>query len=80
MADSRHLKSRDMHIMIKPLKVKYGWKITSMFRDSKHIGIETSTIRRCFYSFLSKQLIYFLLGNEKISCSCLNIELPEITE
>ena len=80
MFDSRHLKTRDMQITIKPLKVKYGPETTSMLRNNKHAGIETSITRRWFYHFLSKQLIHFLLNNGMIRCSCLNIDLPEIME
>ena len=66
--------------MIKLLKVKHGQVIISTLRNNKHIGIEKSTSRRWFYSSLGKQLIYFLLDNGMMSCSCLNIELLKIME
>ena len=66
MSDSRHLLSRDVHIMIKLLKAEYRPETTST------LGIETSTSRRWFYSSLSKQLISFLLDDE---LQLLNIEL-----
>ena len=66
--------------MIKLLKVKYGSETTSICRNSKHSGIETSNTRWWFYSSLGKQLIYVILDNGMMSCSCLNIELLEITE
>ena len=59
--------------------VKYGLDTTNMFRNNKHIGIETRNTR-WFYSSLSNQLNYFLLDNGMISCSCLNTELLEIME
>ena len=80
MFDSRHLKSRDVHITIKLLNVKYGPETTSTLRNNKHIGIETSTTRRWFYSSLSKQLIYLLLENGMMSCCYCNIEQLEIME
>ena len=80
MSDSRLLKRRDMQIIIKPLTVKYGTETTSTLRNSKHTGIETSSTRRWFYCSLSKQLIHFLLDNGMVCCSCLIIELLEITE
>ena len=46
MPDSRHLKRRYMQITTKPLKFKYGPEATSMLRNSKHIGTETTTSRR----------------------------------
>ena len=51
-----------------------------MLRNNKHTGIETSNTRRWFCCSLLKQLIHFLLSNEMMSCSCLNIELPEVME
>ena len=80
MSDNRHLKGRYMQIMITLLKVKYGPKTTSILRNNEHIGRETSTMRRCFYHSLSKQLIHFLLNNGMMSCSCLHINQLEITE
>ena len=78
MSDIRPLKSRDVQIIKLP-KVKYGPE-TSILNSNKPIGIETSSIRRLFYSSLSKQLIYFLLDNEMMSYSCLNIEPLDIME
>ena len=80
MSHSRHHKRRDMQVTIKLLKVKYGPETTSTHRNDKHTGIETSTTRRWFYHSLSKELIYFLLNNGMMNCSCLNIEPIIITE
>ena len=43
MSDSRHLRSRDVHIMNKPPTVEFGPETTSMLWNIKHTGIETST-------------------------------------
>ena len=80
MSDSRHLKRRYMQITITPLKVKYGPEATSMLRNNKHTGIETSTTRRWFNYSFRKLLIYFLLNNGKMSCIHFHIELPEVME
>ena len=80
MPDCWHLKRMYMHIKIKMLQVKYGPEATSMLRNNKHTGIETSPIRRWFNHSLSKQLIHLLLNNGMMSCSHLHIELPEVTE
>ena len=74
MSDRRLLTSRDVHIVIKQLKVKYGQESTSMLRNNKHTGKETSTTRNWFYSSLNKQLIYLLLDNGMMSFSCLNTD------
>ena len=80
MSENGLLKRRYMQITIKMLKVKYGPKTTSMLRNNKHTAIEISTIRTWFYHSLSKQLIHFILNNGMMCCSCLHIELLEITE
>ena len=80
MSDSRHLKRRNVQTTIKLVKVNYGPETTSMLRNNKHIGIETSTTRKWFYSSLSKQFIHFFLDNGILTYSCLNVEPFEITE
>ena len=56
MSNSRHLKRMDVQITIKVLKFKYKPEITSMFRNNKHNGIETSTTRRQFCCSLASSL------------------------
>ena len=80
ISDSMHHKRRHVQIAIKLLKVKYGLETTIMLRYNKHAGKETNTTRRWFCGSLSKQLIHFLLDNQTMNCSCLNIKLLEITE
>ena len=80
MFDSWHLKRRFMHIMIKMLQVKYGSEVPSTLRKHKHAKIETSTTRRGFNCSLSKKLINLPLNNGMMSCSHLDIKLPEVTE
>ena len=69
-----------MCIMIKMLKVKCGPETTHTIRNNKHIGIETSTTRKWFYSSLIEKLIYLLLDKGMMSCICLNIEPLEIPD
>ena len=69
-----------MQIMIKLLKVKYGLEATSMLRNNKHTGIETSSTKRWFIGSLRKQLIHLLLNNGMMSCSHLYIELSEVMD
>ena len=66
--------------MIKMLQVEYGLKAPSMLRYCKHARIETSTTWGGFYCSLSKKLINLLLNNRMMSCSCLDIKAPEVTE
>ena len=80
MSDSRHLKRRYMQITIKPIKVKYGPESKSTLRKNKHTGTEISTTKRWFNLSFRKQIIHLLLNNGMMSCSCLHIELPEVTE
>ena len=80
MSYSWHLKRRYMQIIIKMLQVKYWPEATSMLRNHKHTRVETSTYRRWFNCSLSKQVIHLLLNNGMMSHSCLDIELPEVTE
>ena len=80
MSKSRHLKRSYIHITIKMLQVKYGSEVPSMLRNQKHARIETSTTRRGFNHSLSKKLINLLLNNRMMSCSCLDIKLPEVMD
>ena len=73
-------RNRYMHIMIKMLQVKYGSEAPSTVWNHKHTRIETSTIIRGFNCSLSKNLINLLLNNGMMSCSHLDIKLPEVTE
>ena len=66
--------------MIKMLQIEYGMKAPSTLRYHKHARIETSTTRGGFYCSLSKKLINLLLNNRMMSCSCLDIKVPEVTE
>ena len=79
MFKSWHLKRRNVHT-IKMLQIEYGTKAPSMLRYHKHARIETSTTGGAFYCSLSKKLISFLLNNRMMSCSCLDIKVPEVTE
>ena len=69
-----------MQIMIKLLNVKYGLETTSMLRNNKHTGIETSMTRRWFNCYLRKQLIHLLLNNGIMTCGHFHIEQLEIME
>ena len=80
MSKSWHLKRRYMHIMIKTLQDKYGSDAPSILRHHKHARTETSTTRKRFNCSLSKKLINLPLNNRMMSCHCLDIKLPEVTE
>ena len=80
MSKSRHLKRKFMHITIKILQVKNVSEAPSMLRNHKHATIETSTIQRGLNHSLSKKLINLLLNNGMMSCSHLDIKLPEVME
>ena len=77
---SWHFKRRNVHIMIKTLRIEYGTKAPSTLRYHIHARIETSTTWGGFYCSLSKKLINFLLNNRMMSCSCLDIKVLEVTE
>ena len=66
--------------MIKMLQIEYATKAPSMLRYHKHARKETRTTRAGFYCSLSKKLINLLLNNKMMSCSCLDIKVPEVME
>ena len=80
MYKSWHLKRRYVHITIKMLLVEYGSKASSTLRYHNHARIETSATGGGFYCSLSKKLINLLLNNRMMSCSCLDITVPKVTE
>ena len=56
------------------------WVCNKVMSANKHTHIETSTTRKWFKCSLRKQLIHLHLNNWMMSCSCLQIKLPEVTE
>ena len=75
-----HLKRRHVHKTIKMLQMEYRMKAPDTLRYHKHARIETNTTGGGFYCPLSKKLINLLLNKRMMSCSHLDIKVPEVME